>query len=35
MTPKEKLIKSIAKMLSRADETRLKIIYQFVLHISK
>ena len=35
MMPKEKLIESIAKMFFRADETQLKIIYQFVLHISK
>lgn len=35
MTPKEKLIASITRLLSGIDETRLKIIYQFVLHISK
>jgi len=35
MTPKEKLIESITRLLNRLDESRLKNIYQFVIHISK
>ena len=35
MTPKEKLIESITRLLAGLDEARLKNIYQFVLHISK
>lgn len=35
MTQKEKLIESITRLLSKLDETRLKNIYHFVLHISK
>lgn len=35
MTPKEKLLESIARLISEMDEDRLKSVYQFVLHISK
>ena len=35
MTPKEKLLKSIERLISTMDEEKLKNVYQFVLHISK
>lgn len=35
MTPKEKLIESIIRLLNQADERRLQAIYQFVLNIIK
>lgn len=35
MEPRERLIASIVRLLTDADETRLKIIYFFVLHLTK
>ena len=35
MTPKEKLLESIERLISAMDEETLKNVYQFVLHISK
>lgn len=35
MTPKEKLIESIERIMSTLDEDRIRVIYQFVLHLSK
>lgn len=35
MTPKEKLLESIERLISAMDEEKLKNVYQFVLHISK
>lgn len=35
MTAEEKLIESIRRILAQLDESRLKNVYQFVLHISK
>ena len=35
MTPKEKLLESIERLISEMDEEKLKNVYQFVLHISK
>lgn len=35
MTTKETLLASIERILTRMDETRLRIVYQFVLHLSK
>lgn len=35
MTPKEKLLESIERLMSTMDEEKLKNIYQFVLHLSK
>ena len=33
MTPKEKLIQSITRMLPGLDETKLRMAYQFLLHL--
>lgn len=33
MTPRERLIESIIRLLQDADERKLRIIYNFVLHI--
>ena len=35
MTTKDKLIRSIDRILAGMDEARLRIVYQFVLHLSK
>lgn len=35
MTPREKLIESITRLLNHADERRLQAIYHFVLNIIK
>ena len=35
MTPKEKLIRSITKLLANLDTTKLKQVYQFILHFGK
>lgn len=35
MKQKEELIRLIAKMLSGLDVTRLRSVYQFVLHLKK
>ena len=35
MTPKEKLIQSIARMISGFDEELLRAVYHFVLHLRK
>lgn len=35
MTTKDKLIRSIDRILAGMDVTRLRIVYQFVLHLSK
>lgn len=35
MTPRERLIESIIRLLQDADERKLRNIYNFVLHIIK
>jgi hypothetical protein len=35
MTPKEKLLKEIEKIVSEMPEDKVKRVYQFVLHIAK
>lgn len=35
MTPKEKLLKEIEKIVSEMLEDKVKRVYQFVLHIAK
>ena len=35
MTSKEKLTESITRLLKGFDKSQLKIIYQFILHLTK
>lgn len=35
MTPKEKLLKEIEKIVSEMPEDKVNRVYQFVLHIAK
>lgn len=35
MTPKEKRLKEIEKIVSEMPEDKVKRVYQFVLHIAK
>lgn len=34
MTHREKLFAAITKILDRLDESQLRIVYQFVLHLT-